>query len=75
MPSFYLTFMMVAMCHGKLGEEQEGRAACDKLLELFPDASEHLWDLLKSWNLPEELVIEVADGLEKAGMRVAERRG
>ena len=75
MPDFYLSFMMVAMCCGKLGREQEGRAACDKLLELFPDASEHIWDLLQSWNLPEELALGVADGLEKVGLRVAERRG
>ena len=70
MPDFYLSYMMVAMCCGKLGREQEGHSACDKLLELAPDAAEHIWDLLATWQLTEGLALEIADGLEKAGLSI-----
>lgn len=72
MPDFFLWYLMLAMCHGQLGQDREGRAACDKLLELAPDCPERAWDYLASWNLSADICRQVMDGLRKAGLRVPE---
>ena len=72
-PDFFMTHLLQAMCYGQLGQDQEGSAACDKLLELAPDAPEQVWGYLFAWNLSEELVHHVVEGLRKAGLRVPDR--
>ena len=73
MPDFYFTFAMLAMCCGQLGRDREGRAACDKLLELSPDFATQVWDILAVWNLPQELAGQIVEGLRKAGLGIAEQ--
>ena len=75
MPGFYLTYMMLAMCCGQLGRDREGRAACDKLLELAPDFPDMVWGLLEAWNFPEDLTRHIVEGLRKAGLRIADPPG
>ena len=72
MPEFFWTYVFFAMCCGQLGLDREGRAACDKLLELVPDISEAVWDRMAAWNFPRELADHVVDGLRKAGLPVAD---
>ncbi len=72
MPEFYWTYVVLAMCCGQLGREDEARAACRKLQELSPKAEEQLWDRLAVWNLHPDLARQVAEGLRKAGLPIAE---
>lgn len=70
MPQFFAAYMLLAMCYGQLGREREGHAACDKLLELVPDIGAYVRDFLAAWNMPEDLIDNIVDGLRKAGLRV-----
>ena len=72
LPQLYLCQMMLAMCHGQLGQEREGRAACDKLLELAPGFAASFWRTLEGWNVSDEIAAQIAEGLRKAGLRVSD---
>ena len=72
-PEFFLSYVFLGMCYGQLGQEREGRAACDKLLERDPAFLENVWGYLRAWNLADDLALLMVDGLRKAGLRVPER--
>ena len=63
-------FVLVAMCCGQLGREEEARAACGKLVELVPDFGENAWFYLSAWNFPLSFANKIADGLRKAGLEI-----
>lgn len=73
MPGFYPSFVKIAMCCGQLKRDREGRAACDKLLELVPNFSEVVWDYLATWNMHEDFAQHLVDGLRKAGLQIPDR--
>ena len=73
MPDFFFGYAMIAMCCGQLGLDREGRRACDRLLELAPEFPDKIWDSLGAWNLPHEIIEQVAEGLRKAGLPVPDR--
>ena len=75
MPRFFASYMLLAMCYGQLGREREGHAACDKLLELVPDIGAYVREFLTAWNMPEDLIDNIVDGLRKAGLRVPDQTG
>ena len=75
MPEFYWSYVVLAMCCGQLGREDEARAACRKLQELSPEAGDRLWDRLAVWHLHPDLAHQVAEGLRKAGLSIPESGG
>ncbi len=71
-PGLSWNFVLLAMCCGQLGRDQEARAACEKLAELAPDFAEHAWSQLGAWNFPEDFTQKIVEGLRKAGLEIPE---
>ncbi len=68
MPGHALFHAAVAAAAGQLGLSQEAKVAAGELLEVFPDIGEKARSMYAVWNFSEELIDELIDGLEKAGI-------
>jgi TolB-like protein len=60
-----------AMILGQLGRREEAQPAVEAVLQLKPDVRERLWDMARTWNVPDADIEQVADGLRKAGLAIA----
>jgi len=70
LPGFYWNQVHLAVAYGQLGRQEEGRAAIDKLLELYPDFAKNAWDEYRKFNIPDTLIRRHNDGLRKAGLDI-----
>ena len=69
----YWTHVILAMCCGQLGRDQEAGEARAALLEMVPDFGSQAWGLFALWNFSEALTRRFLEGLRKAGLAIAER--
>ncbi|MEZ5864411.1 MAG: tetratricopeptide repeat protein [Geminicoccaceae bacterium] len=65
---WWLLFRVMIL--GQLGRSEQARPLIDAALQLEPDVSASLWDMARSWNIPEPHVEQIADGLRKAGLAI-----
>jgi tetratricopeptide (TPR) repeat protein len=60
-----------AMILGQLGRREEAQPAIEAALRLEPDVRERLFDMARIWNVPQEHIEHMADGLRRAGLAIA----
>ena len=69
-PDFFWTHIHLAMNYGQLGRTQEAKAAVAKLLKLYPDIAHNFRHEARKYNVSEEMVEHMVDGLRKAGLDI-----
>ena len=67
---YYMTHVMRAMNYGQLGMVEEGRKAVELTLKLKPDFAAVVRQDFRRRNIPEHLIIDIIEGLAKAGMEI-----
>lgn len=65
--SFYAPLFLSA-CHGLTGNEKSASESAAKLLSIRPDFSENWQKELEVWQLPDEVVAPLLEGLKVAGV-------
>ena len=68
MPGHHHVHAAVAAAAGQLGLSQEAKVAAGELLEVFPDIGERARSWYAIFNLSEEHIDALIDGLKKAGI-------
>lgn len=68
MPDFFWVQLLQAASHGQLGNTKQAQLAIQELIRRKPDFPEAASDIIKIWQLGEELNLHVENGLRKAGM-------
>lgn len=73
MPDFFWVQLLQAASHGQLGNTKQAQVATQELLELKPGVSEGATDIIKIWQLGEDLNLHIEQGLRKAGLDLPPR--
>ena len=60
-----------AMILGQLGRSEDAQPVIEAALKLEPDVRKRLWDMARTWNMPDPMIEHIADGLRKAGLAIA----
>lgn len=68
MPDFFWVQLLQAASHGQLGNTKQAQLAIQELIRRKSDFPEAASDIIKIWQLGEELSLHVENGLRKAGM-------
>jgi adenylate cyclase len=69
-PDAFWTPAAFAAAYAHLGRMEEARASIERLLELYPDFSEHAYAEYRKWIFDEAVVEHSIDGLRKAGLEI-----
>jgi adenylate cyclase len=73
MSGFFATHMWQAAAYGKLGRTGEAAQALDRLLEIWPTFPTDIWGVLDAYNVPEDHIEDLRDGLRKGGLEISDR--
>ena len=73
MPDFFWVQLLQAASHGQLGNTNQAQVAIQELIELKPDFSQGASDIIKIWQLGEDLNLHIEQGLRKAGLDLPTR--
>ncbi|TLP64548.1 hypothetical protein FEE96_12350 [Parasedimentitalea maritima] len=73
MPDFFWVQLFQAASHGQLGNTKQAQVAIQELIELKPDFSKGASDIIKIWQLGEDLNHQIEQGLRKAGLDLPPR--
>jgi TolB-like protein/Tfp pilus assembly protein PilF len=69
-PGWVHNHTILAMIYGQLGQEEQARAAAERLLQLDPGFEENVWYELRLRNFPEDMAEHMSEGLRKAGLKI-----
>ncbi len=74
MPGFWRTHFTLAASYGQLGELELAQSAVQELLAIRPDFATSARAELEKWHYP-ALIEHLLDGLRKAGLEIAPKKG
>lgn len=60
--------MLLAACHGLLGQVRQAQQAATELLALCPDFLQSWQEILGVWHLPDDVMTPIQRGLQEAGL-------
>ncbi len=71
-PGWYWSYLYFAMAYGQLGDRENGKAAVEDLLAVYPTFAEDARDVLAKWYFIDDHVELILEGLRKAGLDIPE---
>jgi adenylate cyclase len=69
-PGLFFSFAVLAAAYGQLGREAEAQDAVHKLLELHPTFARNMRKDYAKYNMSDDLIDHLAEGLRKAGLHI-----
>ena len=69
-PGWLNNHTVLAMIYGQLERKEEAWATVRRILQMDPDFEKDAWYEVQLRNFPESMVMQMIDGLRKAGLRI-----
>ena len=70
MPEYFWTHVFFAVIYSALGDLANAQSAIKELKNLYPNINENMRFELEKWHIEQDLIEEMVQGLEYAGLRV-----